>query len=218
MLSLPIHFLSPRAPAGHIFFFPATDHLLRPGWRLRGPRGWRCQAAGAPARAHRGAARALAGLGGWPAVVRRGRWPSPSWRLPAPSARPRLCCRSPTTSSSSARPRRCSTSPPATSSALPRSSSSAVRACSCNCNWPAARSGMGDGAGLLERERQQPHREPRAAAPVSAAHMRCRSVHVEFSTLWTRLARFCGVCMLCYYLFAYISRDLNSFVLYMHFY
>ena len=62
------------------------------------------------------------------------------------------------------------------------------------------------------------HREPRAAAPVSAAHMRCRSVHVEFSTLWTRLARFCGVCMLCYYLFAYISRDLNSFVLYMHFY
>ena len=62
------------------------------------------------------------------------------------------------------------------------------------------------------------HREPRAAAPVSAAHMRRRSVHVEFSTLWTRLARFCGVCMLCYYLFAYISRDLNSFVLYMHFY
>ena len=62
------------------------------------------------------------------------------------------------------------------------------------------------------------HREPRAAAPVSAAHMRRRSLHVEFSTLWTRLARFCGVCMLCYYLFAYISRDLNSFVLYMHFY
>ena len=73
---------------------------------------------------------------------------------------------------------------------------------------PRHEAGWGTGPGCWNVNGSS-HREPRAAAPVSAAHMRCRSVHVEFSTLWTHLARFCGVCMLCYYLFAYISRAIS---------